>query len=178
VKTFTLNRWKVTCKLSLCFVPIWAAEDTEKPQLMEKQPFRVPRVASNINIDAHLDEAIWQNALLIEPKFEVRPGENIPAPVKTEVFLAFYETHILIAFKAYDSDPDKIRAHTTDRNDMWSDEWDAIWESKGRITDEGYIVEMVIQIIITETRQWIYGKPAVRYLQNWAMPWYFNGYIV
>ena len=86
------------------------------------------------------------------------------------------------AFEAFDPEPEKIRAHYTDRdrifNDDWvgvvldtydderrafdflcnplgiqcdaiesnnfNDSWDAIWDSNGRITDEGFIVEMSI----------------------------------
>jgi hypothetical protein len=169
--------------LFLSLLPIRAADDGEKSEMVKKQPYRVPYVSYTIEVDAHLNENTWQKALQFEPRYEVRPGENIPAPVKTEVFFAYNETHLFVAFKAFDPDPSQIRAHITDRDDMWSDDWvlilfdtfndnrrmydfacnpfgiqgdmiesssgegddwDAIWESDGRITDEGYIVEMAI----------------------------------
>ena len=38
-----------------------------------------------ISIDGRLDEPAWQRALLLDLPFETEPGENIPAPVRTEV---------------------------------------------------------------------------------------------
>lgn len=148
-----------------------------------KTPHRVPRVNSQVHIDAVLDEEVWLQALVMEVKYEVRPGENIPAPVRTEVLVAYSESHLYAAFRAYDPDPSQIRARITDRDNLWSDDWvviildtfnderraydffsnpigvqadqiespegegagwDAIWDSAGRITAEGYVVEMAI----------------------------------
>jgi hypothetical protein len=148
-----------------------------------KTPHRVPRVNSQIHVDAILNEEVWQRALVMEVKYEVRPGENIPAPVRTEVLLAYSESHLYAAFRAYDPDASQIRARIADRDNLWSDDWvvlildtfnderrtydffcnplgvqgdeiespqgeepawDAIWDSAGRITREGYVVEMAI----------------------------------
>jgi hypothetical protein len=164
---------------SLCPALAWAGDKLE----MEKQHFEVPYVNAPIDVDARLDEGFWQNAVKIDANIEVRPGENIPAPVKTEALLVHNDTHIYVAIVAYDPDPSAIRAHLCDRDELWNDDWvlilfdtfndqrrtydffcnplgiqadeietpqgggggwDAIWESDGRITDEGYIVEMSI----------------------------------
>ncbi len=149
----------------------------------EKIPHRIPKVISKVTVDAVLNEEIWGKALMLRPNIEVQPGENIPAPVKTEVLLAYSITHLYIAFRCFDPDPNQIRAHLTDRDKIWDDdriavildtfnderrtvefscnplgvqadqihspqgggpEWDAIWDSDGRVTSEGYIVEMAI----------------------------------
>ncbi|MBN1290543.1 MAG: carbohydrate binding family 9 domain-containing protein, partial [Candidatus Latescibacteria bacterium] len=148
----------------------------------EKKPYIVPFVETSVKIDAVLDEDVWKKAVKIDANIEVRPGENIESPVKTEVLMAYDETHIYVAFNAFDPNPSQIRAHLCDRDDIWNDDWvlilfdtfndrrqsydffcnpygiqadeiessegggqwDAIWESEGRITDEGYIVEMAI----------------------------------
>ena len=149
----------------------------------EKRPHRVPRVNGDITVDAYLNESIWQEAVKIHANIEVRPAENVPAPVKTEVLLAYNASRIFVAFIAYDPEPHKIQAHYCDRDKLWDDdwviilfdtfndqrrtydfgcnplgiqcdfiesptgggdEWDAIWDSHGRINDEGYIVEMAI----------------------------------
>jgi hypothetical protein len=120
---------------------------------------------------------------VLEPSFEVRPGENIPAPVKTQALLAYGPRALYIAFRAFDPEPGKIRARLLDRDTAFDDDWvgivldtfndqrrmfdflvnplgvqadevesnegedlawDAIWDSAGRITDQGYEVEMVI----------------------------------
>ncbi|NIM49932.1 MAG: hypothetical protein GTN62_06560 [Gemmatimonadales bacterium] len=147
-----------------------------------KVPHRVPKVFSQVRVDGVLDEDLWQQALVMELDYEVRPGENIPPPVRTEVLLAYTDSHLLAAFRAYDPDPSAIRATITDRDAMYGDDWvalvldtfnderrtfdffcnplgvqgdeiespqgggawDAIWDSDGRITPEGYEVEMAI----------------------------------
>ena len=146
-------------------------------------PFKVPKVGGDIKVDAVLDEAVWQQAVKVSANIEVRPGENIEAPVKTEALIAYNDTHIFVGFNAFDPNPEQIRARYCDRDNIWDDDWililfdtfndqrrtydfgcnplgiqtdfienttgsegdwDAIWESDGRITDEGYIVEMAI----------------------------------
>lgn len=176
----------------LVFIPSFAVtvsyadEVSEANQSNEEnnKPLQVPKASSHIRIDAVLDEPAWEKALILELPYEVYPGENTPAPVKTECLLTYNESCLYAAFRAYDPEPSKIRAHIRDRrcfdddfvgiyvdtfNDqrrafrfwvnpygvqqegtvdeivgMESDAWDAIWDSAGRITDEGYIVEMAI----------------------------------
>ncbi|MFC1693501.1 DUF5916 domain-containing protein [Candidatus Latescibacterota bacterium] len=143
------------------------------------EPYRVPIVETPVKVDAILDEDVWQKAIKIDANIEVSPGENIQAPVKTEVLLAYSETHLYAAFRAYDPNPSEILAYFTDRDNFYDDDWvglildtfndqrrsyeffcnpfgvqgdkidgrsawDAIWDSHGRITDDGYIVEMAI----------------------------------
>ncbi len=160
-----------------CSFALFNTNDTTKTALI------VPRINSDIKIDAVLDEPYWQDALVIEANIEVRPGENIPAPVQTEALIMYDDENLYCGFRCYDPEPEKIRAHFCDRDDIWDDDWililfdtfndnqrsydffsnpygiqadeiessaggggswDAIWNSHGRITDEGYIVEMSI----------------------------------
>jgi hypothetical protein len=148
-----------------------------------KIPLRIPAVNAEVRIDGVMDEAFWKDALVVPADIEVRPGENIPAPVKTEAYLAYDESYIYAGFKCYDPNPAEIRAHLCDRDNIWNDDWililfdtfndqrrtydftcnpygiqgdmiespsgggdswDAIWKSSGRITPEGYVVEMAI----------------------------------
>ena len=48
----------------------------------------VPHIDAKIVADGKLDEPMWQQATMVTLDYESRPGENTPAPVKTEVFLA------------------------------------------------------------------------------------------
>ncbi|MFC1528942.1 DUF5916 domain-containing protein [Candidatus Latescibacterota bacterium] len=145
--------------------------------------YRVPMVDTPVKIDAVLDEDIWKKAVKVDANIEVLPGENVPAPVDTEVFISYDEENVYVGFKAYDPEPEKILARVNDRdkisNDDWvsilfdtfndnrrsynfscnplgiqadeiesagggGESWDAIWKSAGKITDEGYVVEMAI----------------------------------
>jgi len=92
----------------------------------EKQPHRVPRIDGGIRIDGVMDEEVWSQALKLELNYEVNPGENIPPPVQTEVFIAHTNTALYIGFHAYDPDPSAIRARYTDRDKIVSDDWVSI----------------------------------------------------
>lgn len=89
----------------------------------ETMTYRVPKVETTIRVDGVLDEPLWSDAVKVDANIEVRPGENIPAPVKMEVLLAYNDTHIFVGFKAYDPDPSQIVAHVTDRDNIWNDDW-------------------------------------------------------
>jgi len=155
----------------------------------ENQPtFRVPSTSSDVIIDGVLNDPAWQEAVVIELPYEIDPGENLPARVKTECLLISGTNHLYVAFRAYDPEPSLIRAHYMDRDTSWDDDWvlialdpfldqrrafqflanplgvqmddilnevvsgeaeidstwDAIWDSAGKITDNGYVVEMAI----------------------------------
>jgi hypothetical protein len=147
-------------------------------------PYRVPRVDGPVKIDGVLDDAAWKKALVLDVNTEVEPGENVPAPVRTQVLLAYGPSQLYVAFRAHDPAPSRIRARYTDRDKMYDDDyvavvldtfdderrsfdffcnplgvqgdaietadsgtqtdWDAIWDSAGRITPDGYTVEMAI----------------------------------
>ena len=147
-------------------------------------PHQVPKIDGQIRIDGVLDEPAWQDALVLEIRVEVEPGENIPAPVRTQISVCFSDRHLFAAFRAFDPDPSAIRARYSDRDKLWDDdwvalvldtfnderrsfqffvnplgiqadsietagggggpEWDAIWDSAGRIDDRGYVVEIAI----------------------------------
>ena len=71
----------------------------------------MPKTASEITIDATLDEIAWQNALILELLFEVRPGENVTPPVNTEVLLTYDSDNFYAAFRCYDPDPSAHGRH-------------------------------------------------------------------
>ncbi|HET9679285.1 MAG TPA: DUF5916 domain-containing protein [Gammaproteobacteria bacterium] len=83
----------------------------------------VPRATGPITIDGKLDEAVWQKALKLGLPYNTRPGENTPAPVRTEAFLSYDDQYFYVAFKAYDPQPENIRAHYTDRDSAYNDDF-------------------------------------------------------
>jgi hypothetical protein len=90
---------------------------------VEKVPQRIPRVTASIDVDGVLDEAVWNEALVMGVNTEVRPGENIPAPVRTDMLLAYDDVNFYVAFRAFDPDPSLIRARLCDRDNIWDDEF-------------------------------------------------------
>jgi len=47
-----------------------------------EDPCSVPQINSGIEICAALDEKAWEEAPLLELRYEVRPGNNVPSPVR------------------------------------------------------------------------------------------------
>lgn len=89
----------------------------------EKLPLKVTETGEAIVMDGKLDESAWQKALMLEIKYEVQPGENIEAPVKTEFFITYDKTNIYAAFKCYEPDMGSIRAHLSDRDKDFGDDF-------------------------------------------------------
>ncbi|MBW8823211.1 MAG: carbohydrate binding family 9 domain-containing protein [Xanthomonadales bacterium] len=147
----------------------------------------IPKLQGNIAIDGKLDDPAWQGALVQEIAYDIQPGDNTPAPVKTIVRIGYTADALYVSFHALDPDPASIRAHLRDRDAMFNDDWvgvfldtfsdhrrgyelvtnplgvqgdiirdesntdnqedsswDGKWDSAGRITAEGYDVEMRI----------------------------------
>ncbi|MGB6853396.1 MAG: DUF5916 domain-containing protein [Thermoanaerobaculia bacterium] len=152
----------------------------------EVKVFEVPRATSEIEIDGELDEPAWQEAAVIPLIYEYFPGNNIPPPVETEGLVTYDDSRLYIAFRAFDPEPRRVRAHLMARDeintfvqddhvtimlDTFNDErrafqfrinplgvqadaifsevdgiedwsWDMIWASAGRVTNDGYVVEV------------------------------------
>jgi hypothetical protein len=85
--------------------------------------YHVRRAGSEILVDGALDEPAWSNALSLELSYEVRPGENIPPPVRTLLRVTYDDRKVYFGFEAYDPDPYRIRARYSDRDEAWEDDW-------------------------------------------------------
>lgn len=147
----------------------------------------IPFTDSEIRVDAHLDEEAWQDALRLELPYETEPAENAEARVRTEALLLYSDTHLYVAFRAHDPEPEKIRARYRERDNIFGQDmvsltldpyhgqrrgyqffvnplgvqadllinelagtedssFEAIWDSAGRLTEDGYVVEMKIPL--------------------------------
>jgi hypothetical protein len=93
-----------------------AAPKSEK-QKVESPRYNVARAASAVKVDGVLNEEAWASATVIPLPFEWQPGDNIPAPVKTECLVTYDLHNFYVAFRCFDPEPRKIRAHLMDRDD-------------------------------------------------------------
>jgi len=157
------------------------------PALSNASINELPSTEQTIRIDGVLDDDAWQDALQIDIDVETKPGENIPARVKTIAYLIEDGDNLYVAFDAQDPDPTSIRAYLRDRDAAYDDDfvgivldtygdarrafeffanplgvqmdltnddvnqreddsWNAIWDSAGKISDTGYVVEMKIPL--------------------------------
>ncbi|HUX05876.1 MAG TPA: hypothetical protein VMX35_01060, partial [Acidobacteriota bacterium] len=74
--------------LMLVSPPASTADENARPGAgTEENPDSISETTQNIVVDGRLDDAAWENALIVELDYETSPGENTPSPVKTEVYL-------------------------------------------------------------------------------------------
>lgn len=88
---------------------------------------RIPMLQGEIVIDGKLDDVAWQGALVQEIAYDIQPGDNTPAPVKTIVRIGYTQDALYVAFHALDPDPASIRAHLRDRDAAYDDDWVAVF---------------------------------------------------
>lgn len=109
--------------LLLC-VPFAQARDAAPQDAPTYVPGgRIPQLQGEIAIDGKLDDAAWQGALVQEIAYEIQPGDNTSAPVRTTVRIGYTADALYVAFHAADPDPAQIRAHLRDRDAMFNDDW-------------------------------------------------------
>lgn len=177
-----------SCLLPLFLLPGIAFSGQLPPKKHTLQPLMsVPNTTEKIVVDAKMNEKLWQDALKININNVTWPYENTKAPVKTEAYVIENGDTLYVAFKAFDPNPEEIRARLTDRDKNWGDDrvaikidtyndhtlayqffinplgtqsdvleneltksesssWDVIWDSAGRLTDFGYVVEVAIPL--------------------------------
>lgn len=83
----------------------------------------IPQLDDDIVIDGVLDEAAWQQAQTIDLGYEISPGDNITPPVRTTLRIGYTKDALYLAYHAQDTDPSKIRAHLTDRDGAFRDDF-------------------------------------------------------
>jgi len=148
----------------------------------------IPKLSHPPQIDGILDNPVWTDeALKIEDFLQMSPKEKGIPSEKTVAYLGYDEKSLYVAFRCFDSEPGKLRACVTNRDDCFNDDWivvfldtfnekrrafmffanplgvqmdgmrteeggndnmdtawDAVFDSDGRVNDEGYFVEMEI----------------------------------
>ena len=170
---------------SACSMPALAAQNGTEASSGYIPGGRIPQLKGDIAIDGKLDDAAWRDALVQEIAYDIQPGDNTPAPVKTTVRIGYGKDAIYFAFHAMDPNPAAIRANLRDRDAAFNDDWvgvfldtfndnrrgyelivnplgvqadlirdeantnnqedaswDGLWQSAGRLTAEGYDVEI------------------------------------
>ncbi|MGY4517348.1 carbohydrate binding family 9 domain-containing protein [Lysobacter sp. HA18] len=170
----------MTLRTALAFAALFLAAP-----VFAQDATRVPHVEGGIVIDGVLDDAGWSQAVPVDLPYEISPSDNTPAPVKTTMRMATTRDALYLSFHALEPNPKDIRAHLTDRDGAFNDDfvgvmldtfddhrrnyeffvnplgiqmdlireeatgneddsWDGLWTSAGRITPEGYDVEIRI----------------------------------
>lgn len=81
------------------------------------------RIQGDLTLSGKLSDARWNLAGPIQIGFEITPGENIPASQRTFVRVLYNSEYIYFGFDCRDANPSAIRAHITDRDKMFDDDF-------------------------------------------------------
>lgn len=171
-------------------IPMSHGQSDQSGHEREVRHYKVHEATTPPLIDGLLDDSVWEDAVRVPLGYELYPDPNAEPPVETSAYIAYDQSNLYVAFRAFDPSPGTIRAHLMDRdqsqklnrddhvgftidpfnNGQWgfqfrvnpmgvqadavySDRddrtnfsWDAIWESEGSITEEGYQVEVRIPL--------------------------------
>lgn len=151
--------------LTLINPPIFGQERTKSA--------RVSRTENPPRIDGLIDDACWKNVEPVSGFFQFDPVNGAKASEETLVWMAYDQKHVYFAFLMKDSQPDKIWAELTPRNefenndsitvilDTYNDKRtsirftvnprgvqknsvETIWKSGAVIRDDGWAAEMAI----------------------------------
>jgi hypothetical protein len=82
---------------------------------------RAVRATTPIRIDGALDEPLYRTVPSISDFIQQEPQEGEPATEKTEMWVAFDEDNVYVAFRCWESEPDRFVANDMRRDgpNMW-----------------------------------------------------------
>ncbi len=96
-----------------------------KPDSTNQSKFNIKAVKINedINLTGKLLDPHWKLAPKVELNFEIQPGNNTPAPQKTTAMVLYNSRFIYFGFICHDTNPSQIRAHVTERDNAFNDDF-------------------------------------------------------
>ena len=102
--------------LALSVAPPLAAQDVLEPVFTDSPPV----------IDGRLDDDVWQGQEPVSGFRTYNPDYGVEMVADTHVFMAYDAGHLYFAFKAFDSEPDELRATVTARDNIFREDWVAV----------------------------------------------------
>ncbi|MCP4152917.1 MAG: carbohydrate binding family 9 domain-containing protein [bacterium] len=101
----------------LCAPQLQAQQEKKvKPKKTVAKKFNVFKTDCKMKVDGVLNEEVWKKTEKIYIQYEFSPGDNIPAPVKTECMITFTKSKLYVAYRCFDPEPGAIRAHLMNRD--------------------------------------------------------------
>lgn len=88
----------------------------------ERPTLEVVKVSGEVVIDGELNEEIWKHAAHASNFMEHSPGDRIKPPVDSDVYIAYDDENLYIAFVA-GSENGAVRANLRDRDEIFSDDY-------------------------------------------------------
>lgn len=111
--------------LSWCLLLATASLSAQTPatSAKAKPTYATVRVDRPVRLTGLLDDPLWATASTIELPYEFQPGENTPAPVRTEVRSLYDADNLYIGIRCFDPQPGEIRANFSDRDRIYTDDF-------------------------------------------------------
>ncbi len=81
------------------------------------------RIKGDIDLSGKLTDPRWREAPTTELDYEIQPGNNTPAPQKTTVRVLYNSRFLYFGFHCFDNHPSEIRAHLSDRDNAFDDDF-------------------------------------------------------
>jgi len=107
----------------IVFQLIWASL-TLPVQAEDESNFSIPVLSESPEIDGKLDNDPWEReALKIDNFLQFVPKEKGIPTEKTVAYIGMDKKNLYIAFQCFDSQPQKIRAAITKRDNIMDDDW-------------------------------------------------------
>lgn len=106
--------------LLMTLPPVVYGYTSQNPSEFHVKAVRIDR---EITLTGKLSDPLWKTATPIEMNYEIQPGENTPATVRTLVYVLYSSDRFYLGFRAFDSRPEQIRSHITDRDKMTDDDF-------------------------------------------------------
>jgi len=115
--------WTAACSANLAAVDL---PDSAKPKI------QAVKIDGDLSLTGKLTDPHWNLATPIELRYEINPGENTPAPQRTFVRMLYNSNNVYIGFDCRDSNAAAIRAHISDRDKIFDDDFvDVIIDTYG-----------------------------------------------
>jgi len=92
---------------------------------ISQNEYKIKALKTNepIKIDGKLDEKSWGIAEKVQLNYEIQITDNEPALQKTTAMVLYDNENLYFGFICYDTNPKEIRAHLTDRDKIWEDDF-------------------------------------------------------
>lgn len=100
--------------------PVASADSTYVP--LYHPELEISRAGGSIEIDGEIDDAGWRGAAKVDRFFEHNPGDQTKPEVDTEVWVAYDDEFLYVAWLCYD-DPDEVRAFFCERDNIFSGDY-------------------------------------------------------
>jgi TolB-like protein len=90
--------------------------------VLERPTAVVVRATAAPRVDGRLDDAVWQSATHLTEFVQIAPLEGVPGTEETEVWMAYDDDHLYLAFYAHYTEPGMMRANRADRDEIRGDD--------------------------------------------------------